>query len=146
MAALITLQILELICYIILFHHITEHNREMQRNNIISADLFKARKHINIFSLYAQVFAFDIESTYFALNLVMKAIGRKYFPPSTREYSNVILTLLFCTNSTMQIFSSATLRQKFFAVLGLQVKVLIFSQVPQIRLNFMPSFVVMEIT
>ena len=117
-AALITLQMMELTCYLALFHHITEHNREMKTYNIISTEIFKSRRHIHIFSLSAQVFAFAVEFTYFTLNLAMKAIGRKYFPPSAREYSNVIVSLVFCTNSTMHIFASSDLRQKFFAMLG----------------------------
>ena len=117
-AVLIAIPTLELIFYLILFHYITEHNKEMQRNNVISKELFMKRRHINIFSLYAQVFGFAVEVSFFAFNLSVKLLGRRLFPPKFREYSNVLVHLVFCTNSTVQILASSELRNKFFAMFG----------------------------
>ena len=115
-AVIITFQMMELVCYLILFRYITDHNMEMHRNNVISDDLLKSRRRINIFSLNAQVVGFAIEATFFVLNLSLKAIGRKYFPPNTQEYSNIALVLLFCVNSTVPILASSELRKKFLAM------------------------------
>ena len=115
-AVIITFQMMELVCYLILFRYITDHNMEMHRNIVISDDLLKSRRRINIFSLNAQVVGFAIEATFFVLNLSLKAIGRKYFPPNTQEYSNIALVLLFCVNSTVPILASSELRKKFLVM------------------------------
>ena len=115
--ALITFQVIELICYLVLFKHISEHNREMQRNNIISNDICIRRRHINVFSLSAQVIAFAFEFTFFGVSLVVKSIGGRYFHPDTRNFINSFISILFCINSTMMIIASSDLRQKFLAML-----------------------------
>ena len=114
--AFITFQVLELVCYLVLFHFIMEHDKEMQRNNVISTDIYTNRKRVNIFSLHAQVIGFAIEFGFFGLNLLIKALGRRFFPPNTQEFSNVALMLIFGVNSTVPILASSDLRKKFMAM------------------------------
>ena len=114
--ALITFQAMELICYLVLFKHISEHNREMQQNNIISTDVYNRRRRINVISLYAQVIAFATEFTFFGLSLVVKSLGRKYFP--SRNNFIGIASVIFCINSTTMIFALPDLRRKFLTMLG----------------------------
>ena len=113
---LIGFQFFELMCYLILFQYLSQHNREMADNNIISADLHKSRKSINIFSLKAQVCGFITEAIFLIFTLITKLLERRHFVPNSREYGNTGVLILFCTNSTVQILASAELRKKFYAL------------------------------
>ena len=116
MAVLITIQFLELVCYLTLLHFINKHNKEMQRNGIISNDILKRRRRSHILSFNAQVFGFAIEISFLGFNLFLKLMGRNFFPPKLREYSSFLFLIIFCTNSTVQILASSDLRVKFFAM------------------------------
>ena len=109
---LLCFQLFELVCYLVLFRYISQHNKEMAENNIISTDLVSNRRRINIFSLYAQICGFITEAVYLNSAWITRLLERRQMITHTREYANVGLIVLFSINPTVQIFASSELRKK----------------------------------
>ena len=61
---LILIQLSELICYGYLFQFISNHDKEMFRNSIISTDIYKRRKQENAFSGFKQFILFVYRFNY----------------------------------------------------------------------------------
>ena len=116
--AMMAFQLIELSCYSFLFGLTARHDKEMKENHIISLDAFMARKHMNVFSLKAQVFGCITEIIYQLIIFVIRFTGSKFFPQyieSTRNYVNLFFISQFAITSTLQILVSPDLRKKFFA-------------------------------
>ena len=103
-----------MIIYLILFQYVSKHNKEMAENNVISNDVVRRRRQINVLSLYAQMSGFSTEVFYQILLLVSKVIERKYYIQRMREIANAWVMYLYVINSMALIFASSELRKKFF--------------------------------
>ena len=110
-------QVFEFMFYLSLYLFITKHNKEMAETNIITTDIQKSRKRLNLLSLKAQMMGFFIEAAFFLLSLSSKMIERRLLIPKFREYTHFSsVIMLFSINSTMLIMASSDLRKKLFAL------------------------------
>lgn len=111
------LRILEIVCYILLFRVLSKHNDEMERNNVISSDLNKARRRINLLSIYVQIAGFVAENIYIVIIILWRLV-RKTAPESdqNRELFGIFLIFQFAFVSTIPIFASTELRTKLFSL------------------------------
>ena len=110
-------RVIEIVCYIILYRVLSKHNDDMERNNIISRDLNRARKGINLLSIYAQIAGFMAENIFVVTTILWRLSGRAG-PESehSRELFAILLVLQFAFVSTVPIFASKELRTKFLAM------------------------------
>ena len=106
----------EMTIYLILFHHVSEHNKEMAKNKVISHDLARTRRQINVLSLSAQISGFITEAIFGVITLLTKVIERRFFDHRFRDYSNTGFFILYLTNSIVLIFASSELRKKFIGL------------------------------
>ena len=117
--ALITFQILELLCYLVLYRSVSEHRRQMEQDEVISRDQLRARKRIHLFSLYAQVAGFVVEVFYLLAVSFIRIVSQRYFSAHSRELVNSFRITQFGVTSTLQILVSGGLREKLFAIFGI---------------------------
>lgn len=107
-------RILEIVCYLILYRVLFKHDNEMAQNNIISQDLNRARKRVNLLSVYAHILGFVFENLYYVLAILWRIIGQADTRTErSREITGVILIVQFAFVSTVPIFASPELRTKF---------------------------------
>ena len=108
----------EIVCYIILFRELSQHNDEMERNNIISRDVNRTRRRINLLSIYAQISGFVAENIYIVVIILWRVAGQA-IPESdrSREIFAVLFVVQFAFVSTIPILASTELRNKFFSML-----------------------------
>ena len=111
---LIIFQLSEVGCYAILYAYIHYHQSQMVTNNIISRDVYQARKSVHMLSFYAQVSAFLVEVIYLAAQSLVKVIGRRFFPSNILELINALKATEYGVTSTVQILMTPDLRQKIF--------------------------------
>ena len=114
---LMVLQISELSCYFSMYRFISKHDKEMQKNKVISSDNFYKRKQKNLFSMYAQVSGFVLEMFYLVLIFCLRTIGSKYSLARMKSYIDTLYMTQFGLTSTIQIFVSSDLRLRFVTVL-----------------------------
>ena len=117
---LILIQLSELICYGFLFQFISNHDKEMFRNSIISTDIYKRRKQENAFSGFKQFILFVYRFNYLLLFFLVRFWGQKYFGrPFTICFTELMpLTNIveFAINSTLQLAAITELRRNFFSM------------------------------
>ena len=108
---------LEFVCYAVLYRVLSKHNDEMERNNIISSDLNRARKRVNLLSIYAQMAGFVAENTYALVLTLWRLPGAANANSHrAREWLGILAVAQFGFVSTIPIFASSELRTKFFAL------------------------------
>lgn len=107
----------EIVFYIILYRILLKHNNEMQQNNIISQDLNRARRKVNLLSVYAHILGFVAENLYYVIALLWRMIGQTDTQSErSRENVAVLLIVQFAIVSTVPILASSELRPKFLAL------------------------------
>ncbi len=119
LGVLILIQLSELICYGFLFQFISNHDKEMFRNSIISTDIYKRRKQENAFSGFKQFILFVYRFNYLLLFFLVRFWGQKYFGTSFAicftEMIHLTNIIDFSINSTLQLVAITELRRKVFS-------------------------------
>ena len=113
---LFAFHIAELICYVLLFRSLLKHDDEMKSIKLISADSHRRRKRINLFSIYAHVSGFIVETVYLSVLITLRLLGRKYFPLHSRDYADSVYLTQFGLTSTIQVLVSPDLRAKLLTM------------------------------
>lgn len=118
--ALIIIQFSELICFGFLFRYISNHDKEMFQNSIISQDIYKRRNQENAYSGFKQFLLFVHRFSYLLLFFLIRFWGQKYFGrPFTICFTELMpLTNIveFAINSTLQLAAITELRRKVFSM------------------------------
>ena len=108
--------ILELSCYISLYHYLYNHDRSMANQHIISQDVYKSRTRVHFISLYAQVLGFFTEIVYFLIAAIVKFVGHKLSIRNILDYSNSLKMVEYFVTSTINIFATPDLRKALLSI------------------------------
>jgi hypothetical protein len=119
LGVLILIQLSELICYGFIFQFISNHDKEMFRNSIISTDIYKRRKQDNAISGFKQFILFVYRFNYLLLFFLIRFWGQKYlgrsFAICFAEMIPLTNIIEFAINSTLQLAAITELRRKVFS-------------------------------
>lgn len=102
----VTLTLLEIFSYIILFHHISCHNKFVA-SNVLTPAVIQQRNAANAIGLVGQFAAWVMEVWYLILIGLLSAF---YDMDSVREYSSLLKDLEFALIPLVEVWTSAPIR------------------------------------
>ena len=112
----ILLQILEVVCYLVIYRKVYLHQQEMIANKIISRATYQDRKRVHIFSVFAQIAGFLVKLALIIFALIIRLLEQKVFLLSVLDGLIVVKTAQFGFVAMAEIFASPNLRQNFLAI------------------------------
>ena len=118
MVTTIGLQLGEGLCYVLSFDYLHKHDKSMMSKSIISAKTFNKRKQQNVFTLAGQLYTFIIKLAFSMIMYAASSIGNSYSFNNAMEWINLIRLTEFGIISTVQVFTSAEIRDHLFSILN----------------------------
>ena len=102
----VTLTLLEIFSYIILFHHIKCHNNDVA-SNVLAPAVIQQRNAANAIGLAGQFAGWVMEVWYLVLVGLLSSI---YNMDAVREYSSLLKDLEFALIPLVEVWTSAPIR------------------------------------
>ena len=119
---LIFIQLLEMVCFVMLFKFIVDHDGEMFRRCVISDDVYKRRRQDNAFTGFKEFIMFTFKMVYLLFFFFIKICGERYFGKSftatLSEFVPYARVFEFAINSTIQLLSIRELRNRILTFLS----------------------------
>ena len=102
-------QLAELLCYLVMFHHIYQHNKYMLTRNALTAEEVSNRHHKNAVTFLGQFYAFMVEIVSFALMLYCVSV--KNSTVMLRAFTVTIIWVEFGISSVVEVYTSSNLKR-----------------------------------
>ena len=119
---LIFLQCLEMVCFLLLFKFMVEHDEDMFKRSVISDAVYKRRRQDNAFTGFKEMIMFTFKMCYLLFFFFIKISGESYFGKSfsvtLAEVVPFVRVFEFAINSTIQVLSIRELRLQILAFLS----------------------------
>ncbi len=100
----------EIVCYMIMYKHLYNHDTLMMKNSVISNETYRNRQRTNIISMGGQFCSFLFELSYVSSMIICTTLIESYSATNMKEMYFVFKICEFGFLSTVQVLSSRELR------------------------------------
>jgi len=111
----------EVVCYIIMYKHLYNHDTLMVKNSVISNETYRNRQRTNIFSMGGQLCSFLFEMSYVICMIICTNLIESYSATNMKEMYFVFKICEFGFLSTIQVLSSRELRSVLKSYLKIKI-------------------------